>query len=105
MTTSRTPHLHRRWRPPAAPRRPRRPAAAVRLPPEDFKAVRRGLLLVVLAASSRPYWILFTQLTLSLGGLRFPGVLGRRVPAVYWVANMQLFGRQVGGRPPWWGRL
>ena len=89
--------------PPSPPSAPRMPPSAtparqprIRLRPKDFKASDAALLLVALAASFSAVWIIFTQLTLLSGifGFLVCWIVG--FLAVYWLANMQLFGRQVG---------
>ena len=83
--------------PPAAPA-PAPPARAprVRLRPKDFKTSDTGLLLAVLASSFCIVWIVFTQLTFLSGVLGFLICWVVVFLALYWLVNVQLYGRQVG---------
>jgi phosphate transport system permease protein len=67
-----------------------------RLAPKDFRRTDAALLAITLASSFAAVWIVFAQLTFLSGPFGFLVCWLGVFLGMYWLANVQLFGRDVG---------
>ncbi len=96
MTSTLTPPGAAPAHPPTPTPRPV-PRRALRIPrrPKDFRPSDLGLLLATAAAAFSIVWIVFDQLTLLSGVFGFIVCLIGTFLFLYWVVNLQLYGRQM----------